>query len=177
MNTATALIFLDFDGVLHPAVAGSHRFIHVKALEAVIREPIEQGHLRIVISSDWRKTSTLSELRVRFSSDVASAIIGTTPVFNDPGLDSLRTAESQSVAGYEPRNQHLGIRQREIMQWRAHNAPDSTWVALDDNPELFTPLCENLIHVNGALGLQAVQLDELADRIAALTKPRPGMRI
>lgn len=68
------LLFLDFEGVLHPfarlldrPVTESEPFVYLTRLESALRE---HPHVRIVIASDWRKHHTLAELRRFFSEDI-----------------------------------------------------------------------------------------------------------
>ena len=74
------LLFLAFDGVLHPFSPRSDRpaeesvpFAYLARLEAVLRD---HPSLRIVIASDWRKHHTLEELRQFFSEDIRLRIAG-----------------------------------------------------------------------------------------------------
>ena len=76
------ILFLDFDGVLHPEYDGQATpadvvFCHLPRFEAVMRDYPE---VEIVISSMWREQFPLDALRARFSPDIAGRIIGATPV-------------------------------------------------------------------------------------------------
>lgn len=116
------IFFLDFDGVLHPFFPSSRfsdeengYFSAVPALEAAVRA---SGDFEIVISSSWRKSHTLDAMRLHFSPDFASRIIGITPTLE---------------GGYEP-----GGRQAEVEAWlAAAGREDEAWVAIDDSPELY----------------------------------------
>jgi hypothetical protein len=117
------LIFLDFDGVLHPffplpglSDAENAHFSSVRGFEQAIRrspEPIE-----IVIASTWRNKENLFELRSHFARDIASKIIGVTP---------------RVGSGSGP-----GARQREVEAWlEANNRQGEPWIGVDDYPELY----------------------------------------
>lgn len=76
------ILFLDFDGVLHPEYDGQATpadivFCHLPRFEGVMRD---YPKVEIVISSMWREQFPLAALRARFSPDIAARSIGTTPV-------------------------------------------------------------------------------------------------
>lgn len=118
-------LFLDFDGVLHhffPREDSSDlenaRFSFLPEFEAAIRQSPRQ--VQIIISSTWRRSHTLSELRGFFSRDIAGLITDVTPVLG---------------AGSGP-----GDRQDEVEAWlRSKKREDQEWVAIDDMPVLFRP--------------------------------------
>lgn len=109
------ILFLDFDGVLHPQYDGAcvpqeQAFCHLPRLEAVLRDYLG---VELVISSEWRRQLPLDALRARFSPDIAARIVGATP-----------------VAAFAA----LARREAEILQWlaAAGRAADAPWLALDD---------------------------------------------
>ena len=70
------ILFLDFDGVLHPeysdrAVPDEIAFCHLPRFEAVLRD---FPNVEIVISSTWRYHLPLDALRERFSADKDCAL-------------------------------------------------------------------------------------------------------
>lgn len=73
-----AVLMLDIDGVLHPGQSGS--LIYLPMLETWLRE---QPGVDVVISSNWRETHTLDELRGFFSDDLRPRVIGCTPILPD----------------------------------------------------------------------------------------------
>ncbi len=101
------VLMLDFDGVLHRAQTGTLR--RLPALEAWLRE---HPHIDIVVSSNWRDTHTLPELRDYFSPDLQPRVIGTTP-----NIDNARREEEILALVRE-----YGI---------------TCWAALDDQPQGF----------------------------------------
>lgn len=109
-----SLLFLDFDGVLHPrpTLAGE-RFCRLPLLEGWLRE---RPHVDVVISSSWRFANSLTELRSIFSEDLQSRVISTTSAGGDAG----------------------GSREHQIRQWLQYEAPGATWIAIDDSSWLFS---------------------------------------
>jgi hypothetical protein len=112
------ILFLDFDGVLHPFFpmpelddAENAFFSRLPRLEALLRE---YPAVRIVITSSWRIKRALDDLRSFFSPDIAARIIDKTA---DLGL------------------KNEGYRESEARRWLADHAPDSAWVALDDHAD------------------------------------------
>lgn len=70
------LLFLDFDGVLHPASAMEDNFFCcLPLLESFLREHPMMG---VVISSSWRHHYPLDELVAYFSDDIRPRIVGAT---------------------------------------------------------------------------------------------------
>jgi len=139
------ILFLDFDGVLHPFSRPNGTLVLVPAVERVLRDfPCVQ----VVISSAWRGVHTLQELRSFFSADIAARIIGVTPVLDSPD--------------------DTGIREAEIRTWLfTAGREDEEWVALDDIPWFFSPDCTNLLHVDGETGFNSHIEKELRKRFAA----------
>jgi len=75
------ILFLDFDGVLHPEgedhiLNGGADFCFLPRLEALLRE---FPHVNIVISSSWREQLLYETLLKPFSSDIRDRILGATP--------------------------------------------------------------------------------------------------
>lgn len=129
------VLFLDFDGVLHPGTSGTMRL--VRELERLLtRYP----DVVVVISSSWRMGESLEELRAWFSPEFASRIISVTPVL-DQGQPAARQAEAEA--------------------WLAENATVA-YCALDDEPSLFRQGCPWLIATNPRTGLTEQTLEALS---------------
>jgi hypothetical protein len=146
------LLFLDLDGVLHPNIVydRTRLLVHRPALETVLRA---RPTVDVVISSTWRLTRTLAELRALFSEDVAPRIIGVTP---------------QWTAIQDEASWGTYVRQAEIEAWlRMNGRPWETWVAIDDQAALFRPFCKNLVLTSAATGLDDTTCDELLNKLAA----------
>jgi hypothetical protein len=133
------ILFLDFDGVLHPepCYEKDRLFCCLPRFENAL---LDFPYVEIVISSTWRETRTLSELRALFSPSFAGRIIGVTPSWKDH-QDLLERI------GYQ--------RQAEIEAWlRESGEPWRPWAAIDDKPYLFKPFLPNLIKTNSNVGFE-----------------------
>jgi hypothetical protein len=123
------ILFLDFDGVLNvPSHYGNEMFemSRLKRLEALVLA----YDLQVVISSSWRETFSLDDIKGFMSdSSICNRIIGVTPIVNQ---------------GKNP-PYAFGIRQREVEQWMEENGYAGKWVALDDDHRIFDLGCENLV--------------------------------
>jgi hypothetical protein len=129
------VLFLDFDGVLHPGLTDT--FCHRDNLEHLLRA---NPTVDVVISSDWRRAD-LTYLQGVFSEDVRERIIGRT--------------------GYVD---GLHARHEEIMAFcRTHNIV--RWLAVDDDATLFPPGCPNLFLLDGRQGLTHEATGQLALQI------------
>lgn len=133
------ILFLDFDGVLHPQYEGEPTpvdrvFCHLPRFEAIIRD---FPSVEIVISSTWRYQFTLDQIRARFSSDIAARIIDMTP--------QTENIDSQ----YFPAR-----REGEILGWLlAAGREYVPWVALDDAAWQFQQHRDRLIACTWYVGL------------------------
>lgn len=137
------ILFLDFDGVLHPFSRPLGMFSLLPDFERVMRD---FPNVDIVISSSWREAHDLAQLRAIFSDDIARRIIDVTPVFADPDY------------------QH--VREEEIKSWlRKHGKEGEAWVAIDDCDFFFSPQCENLILVDGETGFNPAAEQVLRERL------------
>lgn len=147
------LLFLDFDGVLHPHITYDPKllFVHRPALESALRSCPK---VEVVISSTWRHTRTLTALRALFSDDIAARIIGVTPHWSD-------IQDEASWGTY--------VRQAEIEAWlRTSRRPWEEWIALDDQPALFRPFCKNLLLTCAETGLDDAACTVLLKRLESL---------
>lgn len=133
------VLFLDFDGVLHPGF--SETFCHCGHLETLLRT---NPTVDVVVSSDWRRAD-LSYLQALFSSDVRERIIGRTGYLEGPYA-----------------------RHREILEFcRTHSI--AQWLALDDDEAHFPLGCPNLFLVDGREGLTAETASRLAQRLTEIS--------
>lgn len=148
-----AILFLDFDGVLHPQHDGEPTpidqvFCHLPRFEELMRE---FPRVEIVISSSWRRQFPLDQLRARFSREAAARIVGVTP-------------EIEDVAG----SYLYARREEEILAWlRENEGEDVKWLALDDAAWQFRRHRDCLVSCTWHTGLD----NEAARRLrAALRK-------
>ncbi|QWE02066.1 HAD domain-containing protein [Polynucleobacter sp. JS-JIR-II-b4] len=130
------LLFLDFDGVLHPThFAGEDPFNRVHLLE----ETLAGSNIRIVISSSWRFTHSLKKLQKLLPDSISSLVIGVT---------------GSPVIGKHPRYQEI------VNFLQSHGA--SNWKALDDSYWEFPSPCPELIRCNPNTGISDKQMKELS---------------
>lgn len=110
------VIFLDFDGVLHPVHPRddlpeneAQPFCYMPRFAAVLRDFPEAV---IVISSTWRLHRNIDQLRTYFPADLQSRLVGMTPDLAD--------------------DERFGGRQLEALAWLKEHRPGAAWIALDD---------------------------------------------
>ena len=155
------ILFLDFDGVLHPEKVNSQEplLCRLPLVEEVFRE---FPQVEIVISSTWRlrwqdPEIAVQEMRKHFSTDIALRVAGVTPSCLD--LDWWTA----------PDGLFLYPRHWECETWlRAHRPPGTPWLALDDRAYGFRPFCKNLMIVNCDTGFVAADGKKLRERLHRL---------
>jgi len=129
------VLFLDFDGVLHPTHSVSDApFNRIDLLE----EAISDVSLDIVISSSWRFTHNLEKMQRILPKSISNLIIGCT---GDP------------VIGKHPRF-------NEIQAFLISNGL-SNWKALDDSYWEFPTPCPQLIRCNPNTGITKKEVLQL----------------
>ncbi|WP_434715973.1 HAD domain-containing protein [Paraburkholderia sp. A3RO-2L] len=134
------LLFLDFDGVLHPCTAGT--FIYLDRFQEFLRE---HADIRVVFSTSWRNDHSWPMLQGLFADDLHSRFLGVTPE-----LDSALPA----------------VREAEIELWRSgHGMLSAPWVALDDDASLFRPGCPELVLCETIRGLRPPQLEQMKKKL------------
>jgi hypothetical protein len=141
------LIFLDFDGVLHPSIGTiDERFCRISLLE----DAVGGSGCRIVISSSWRFHYSFQTLLRRFPQNLQSLIEGCT---------------GPAVVGRHARYQ-------EIVQYMG-DVDDYDWLALDDSKFEFPDSCHQLVHCNGAIGLTQAEVKKLQMWLAGCSEKKP----
>lgn len=142
------IIFLDFDGVLHPRPVDRRGiFCHLPNLEEILRE---FPYIKIVISSSWREVYPFDVLTEIFSIDIQERILGGTPI----------TRQTEKWPRYA-----------EIMQWVLGNHYDKLWLGLDDAKDEFPVNCNNLIACKPEIGFNDCIASELRTRIVFMEPP------
>jgi hypothetical protein len=145
-DASPPLLFLDFDGVLHPLRSGeAGRFVCMPAFETWVRtHPV----IEIVISSTRRQIFPFETLKRFFSADIGGRVIGITPIV---------------VVDTEYKRHH------EIELWLRKNQRDAArWLALDDSEDRFPPGCPNLVLCDPARGFDQDVALRLTQAFAAL---------
>ena len=130
-------LFLDIDGVLHPSLCDSKKYLSNAPLLAdlLVKYPCQ-----IIVSSSWRFQYSLDEIKKMLPKAISKQIVGMT---GDP---------------YNATNQ----RYNEIIFYlKANDKSLVDWKALDDSQSEFPPNCQNLILCNHLTGLGQKQLMEL----------------
>lgn len=141
------ILFLDFDGVLHPESALSTRkdFEHLPLLWKILRLVPE---VSVVFATSWRTSRSLNELTTLVTrgggEDLAHRFVGSNPVGNK---------ESREEGGY-------GHRRDECLAWIEANRTrfpgwikDIPWIAIDDIPYFYGIPCFNLYMTDYRTGL------------------------
>jgi len=132
---ASAALFLDFDGVLHPSHCSPGDFLcHLPRL----LEALGQANVDIVICSSWRFQRSFEELRALFSPDIQRNIVGVT------GAAFIgRHARWYEIQSY--------VKAHRITNWRV----------LDDSRWEFPDRCTELIACDGSRGMGQRQVDQI----------------
>ena len=145
------ILFLDFDGVLHPEDApAAGLFCCSPVLWRVLRARPE---VDVVFSTSWREIKSLKEMIVLSTrnegSDLGHRFVGQTPVI--------------PLARYR---EHSHPREEECFRWLSENSrTESPWLALDDLARLFSPGCRNLYRVNHRTGLTDADIPAILERL------------
>ena len=151
------ILFLDYDGVMHPDPCREawRLFENAPRLAQALDAFPEVG---IVMSTSWRNRRPVPELLAPLPEPLSRRVIGLTPNFGEFAV------EPQLV----PYRRHA-----ECLRWlEMHRLADAEWVALDDRPAWFVPYCENLITCHPAVGFDEVIRARLSSR---LTRSRMKM--
>ncbi|MBM5572502.1 MULTISPECIES: HAD domain-containing protein [Deefgea] len=117
------IIFLDFDGVLHPGF--DNTFSQLPKFERLLRSVPD---IEVVISSSWREGRAFQELKNIFNYKLQHRIIGITPSIS------------------------LSNRQIEIEHYCQEHLIFN-YLILDDSEELFSRNCKGLYLINHETGL------------------------
>lgn len=130
------VLFLDFDGVLHPDPCPPEQlFQHAPRLATTLEEFPATG---VVLSTSWRTFLPHAQLLALLPEALRSRVLGVTPRFGE-------FAAPPALAPYR--------RHAECVQWvRAHGVDEAAWLALDDRPSWFAPYCEQLVACDSRLG-------------------------
>ena len=131
------IVYLDFDGVLHPSTPTNEGLFSRAAL---LEPAFENTRCSIVISSSWRFTHSLDNLRKKLPSFLAQRVVDTT---------------GAAVIGKHARYQEITA--------HAYSHDDVIlWRALDDSHWEFPVNCSELIHCNPNTGIGPKEITKLA---------------
>ena len=158
------ILFLDFDGVMHPNNQPDLLFVRVPRLALWLDA---WPAVDVVISSSWRVHHSQAEMVERLGPVIGARVVGSTPWVVQQRDDNVYSAAKTTVLTHE--------RQREVEAWLAASwDPDRAWVALDDMPYLFEPDCVRLLVCAGREGIsrENVQALDRHAQHAGLTRSR-----
>jgi len=157
------ILFLDFDGVLHPETSLSTRrdFEHLPRLWKILRAVPE---VEVVFATSWRISRSLDELIALVTrgggEDLAPRFVGSNPVVNK---------ESREQGDY-------GRRLDEGLAWLEENRTrfpfwinKIPWMAIDDMPHFYGLPCFNLYMTDYRTGLTEAD-------VGLIIKKLEGMR-
>ena len=123
-------LFLDFDGVLHPATLNDNSELFSK--NKLLEQTFLNLHCNIVISSSWRFHHSFDSLKNKLPAEVRRLIVGVT---GDPYIGQFS-------------------RFNEIIEYlKEIKSISADWISLDDSYYEFPPNCPNLIRCNPNTGM------------------------
>jgi hypothetical protein len=131
------LLFLDFDGVLHPTDGEKFNQKCLNILESVL---VEYPEIMIVISSSWREFMDLTQMREHLGEVIGEKVVGITPII------------SQSHQKH--------IRYQEVLKYLNDEGSDHAWVALDDETYCY-PEHAPVVWCNGSTGMSGYEEAQL----------------
>ena len=140
------LLFLDFDGVLHPTSARGPGLLS----KAPLLEAITDEDCRIIFSTSWRFQYSLEELCTKLPETVSLKVIGMT---GSPYIG--KHSRYYEIISYVSQLDHKPV------QWRA----------LDDAYWEFPVGCPELIRCNPNTGITEREIGLLNDWLAATQVP------
>lgn len=162
------ILFLDFDGVLHPlGSTPAQYFSRLPLLERFLRD--EAPAWQVVISSSWREYHPHQQLLEVFSPELRLRIIGSTPVDGCSALHATWGAQAR-----------LYPREVQICHFLAQRGlAGADWVALDDVKSWFRDADNNphLVLCDPLTGLSESNLAQLRNRAQKQAPPPAGALI
>lgn len=147
------ILFLDFDGVLHPLLRSEPDFCRIELLWKILRACPD---VDVVFSTSWREIYSQDELLDLVTHgngwEFAHRFVGATPsIFREKGA---------LIHGPHHRR-HI-----ECRLWLTGNGQyQRQWLALDDIAVSFPPASPTLHLVDGKVGLTEADVDAIIQRI------------
>ena len=144
------ILFLDFDGVLHPTLRGEPDFCRIHLLWEILRTCQD---VDVVFTTSWREIYEFGEL-VQFvtrngGEDMAPRFIGATPSF---------TRDADTC--------YLWHRNYECLLWLEGNGQaQRPWLALDDIRTSFPPESPKLYLTSNKTGLTETDVPKIIERL------------
>lgn len=143
------ILFLDFDGVVHPVKSDiSKIFCHMEMLAdfLVHRAP----DWSIVLSTSWREAHPMDELLDFIPESIHHRVIGTTVYDSHPGPRKM-----------DPMLAERSLRQAQGLYYMQSRPAGEPWLFVDDDATLFDPGLEQLVLCDPRKGLTVETLDHL----------------
>jgi len=135
------IIFLDFDGVLHPVGTNLKNFF---SSSKEFFNIIKNSNIFIVITSSWQFDSNYSQIKSKFPKEITKKIIGETGI------------------KYEGTKSRI----REIEYFLSqNNLQNIDWIALDDQPNKFVKNFNKLIICEPKTGITRLQINKILEWI------------
>lgn len=154
------ILFLDFDGVLHPEHAPTRHYLcRLPLLEEIL---MDYPTVEIVVSSTWRldwteESKQIDGMKAHFSLALRDRVVGVTP---DHGQSPAALAPD-GLGGY--------LREWECVDWlRTHRPAGTPYLMLDDRTWLFRPNNPYLMTVDCDDGFLPENEAELRNRLDSM---------
>ena len=128
------IIFLDFDGVLHPLGSSLNNFF---SASKNFFDLIKDANVSIVISSSWQFDSNYSQIKSKLPEPIRKKILGETGI------------------KYEGTKSRIREIQYFLIQ---NNLQNIDWIALDDQPDKFGDDFNKLILCNPKTGITRMEI-------------------
>lgn len=145
------ILFIDFDGVLHPNVDGGAPFSCTSHVWELLRRHPE---VNVVFSTGWRFEQPLVELRrlacANGGEDLAERFLDATPLLRHDAEE--------------------GSREKDCRAWLQTHNNTGPWLALDDMPGLFSRSTPHLYTVNPKRGLMPYDVERISALIRKMTE-------
>lgn len=150
------IIFLDFDGVLHPEMYGEPDFARNPFFWKILRA---MPDAQVVFSTSWRELCSVEQL-IGYATkgggeDLARRFIGATP--------ERLVEEGANIyhAGKAYHRRHI-----ECMLWLSgNNLTKRQWLAIDDVARWFPPDSPNLYLINGKLAMTEADAEKIIKKL------------
>lgn len=155
------ILFLDFDGVVHPEPSkAEYAFCRLHLIEEILQDfPL----VEIVVSSAWHlewetEQESVANLKEHFSYALRERLVGVTP-------DHSKTTPQNAPDGLAEY-----MREWECMDWLGKNRPAGTpYLMLDDRDWWFRPDNPHLMIVDCDSGFMPENEDEFRAHLKRLT--------
>ncbi len=140
-NNIKGLIFLDFDGVLHPEYPQKLELL-TKLPDFCTTYSKMFPHVGIVISSSWRNHYSLYVLKKIFPKEIRNLVLGITP----RQINEKKIPRCKEIEEFIKTNNFVGL----------------PYIILDDRPDWFVNQ-KNILSINGKYGIEKFHTSKMLD--------------